>query len=44
MKIREMRECTPAQMQAVGLYTHTGFETYRRTDCNEEGGPYLRLK
>ena len=26
--------------QAVGFYRHMGFETYRRTDCDEQGGPY----
>ena len=26
--------------QAVGFYQHMGFETYRRTDCDEQGGPY----
>lgn len=34
--------------QAVGFYQHLGFETYRRTDCDEEGNPYpllyMRLK
>ena len=25
--------------QAVGFYQHMGFETYRRTDCDEQGGP-----
>lgn len=29
--------------QAVGLYQHMGFETYRRTDCDEQGGPYPLL-
>lgn len=29
--------------QAVGFYSHLGFETYRRTDCDEEGGPYPLL-
>lgn len=29
--------------QAVGFYTHIGFEPYRRTDCDEEGGPYPLL-
>ena len=26
--------------QAVGFYWHMGFESYRRTDCDEEGNPY----
>lgn len=34
--------------QAVGFYEHLGFETYKRTDCDEEGRPYpllyMRLK
>lgn len=34
--------------QAVGFYLHMGFETFRRTDHDEEGGPYpllyMRLK
>lgn len=25
--------------QAVGFYEHMGFETYRRTDHDEEGNP-----
>lgn len=29
--------------QAVGSYEHMGFHTYRRTDCDEEGGPYPLL-
>ncbi len=29
--------------QAVGFYKHLGFETYKRTDCDEEGNPYPRL-
>ncbi len=29
--------------QAVGFYKHLGFETYRRTDCDEEGNPYPLL-
>lgn len=34
--------------QAVGFYRHMGFETYKRTDRDEEGAPYpllyMRLK
>ncbi|MFR5868954.1 MAG: GNAT family N-acetyltransferase [Christensenellales bacterium] len=26
--------------QAVGFYRHLGFETYKRTDCDEQGNPY----
>lgn len=29
--------------QAVGFYNHLGFETYKRTDCDEEGNPYPLL-
>ena len=29
--------------QAVGFYQHLGFETYKRTPCDEEGGPYPLL-
>lgn len=29
--------------QTVGFYKHLGFETYKRTDCDEEGNPYPLL-
>ena len=29
--------------QAVGFYEHMGFSTYKRTDHDEEGGPYPLL-
>lgn len=29
--------------QAVGFYSHLGFEVYKRTDRDEEGGPYPLL-
>ena len=29
--------------QAIGFYEHMGFETYRRTDLDEEGNPYPLL-
>ena len=29
--------------QAVGFYEHLGFQTYKRTDCDEEGNPYPLL-
>lgn len=28
--------------QAVGFYEHMGFVTYKRTDRDEQGGPYTR--
>jgi len=29
--------------QAVGFYEHLGFRTYKRTETDEEGGPYPLL-
>lgn len=29
--------------QAIGFYEHLGFVTYKRTDLDEEGQPYLLL-
>ena len=29
--------------QAVGFYKHLGFDTYKKTDCDEEGNPYPLL-
>ena len=29
--------------QAIGFYKHLGFETYKRTDYDEEGNPYPLL-
>ena len=29
--------------RAVGFYRHMGFETYKRTDCDEQGNPYPLL-
>lgn len=29
--------------QAIGFYKHMGFETYKRTDFDEEGNPYPLL-
>ena len=29
--------------QAVGFYEHMGFETYKRTELDEEGNPYPLL-
>ncbi len=41
----DVRELTVNEQnpQAVGFYEHMGFETYKRTDCNEEGNPYPLL-
>ena len=45
--IREqgVREVTVNEQnpQAVGFYEHMGFETYQRTDHDEEGNPYPLL-
>ncbi len=30
-------------LKAVGFYEHMGFETYKRTDFDEEGNPYPLL-
>lgn len=40
-----MKEVTVNEQnpQAVGFYEHMGFETYKRTDCDEEGNPYPLL-
>ena len=37
-----LREVTVNEQnpQAVGFYHHMGYQTYRRTDCDEQGGPY----
>ena len=29
--------------QALEFYRHLGFETYKRTDCDEQGNPYPLL-
>ncbi len=41
----EIRELTVNEQnpQAVGFYEHMGFQTYKRTDCDEEGNPYPLL-
>ena len=41
----EIRELTVNEQnpQAVGFYDHMGFQTYKRTDCDEEGNPYPLL-
>ena len=40
-----LREVTVNEQnpQAVGFYRHMGFQTYRRTNCDEQGGPYPLL-
>ena len=45
IKNYEIREVTVNEQnpQAVGFYEHLGFETYKRTDCDEEGNPYPLL-
>ena len=30
-------------LQAVGFYEHMGFQTYKRTEYDEEGNPYPLL-
>ena len=30
--------------QAVGFYEHMGFQTYKRTDHDEEGNPLLYMR
>ena len=41
----EIKEVTVNEQnpQAVGFYEHMGFETYKRTDYDEEGKPYPLL-
>ena len=29
--------------QAVGFYEHMGFQTYKRSECDEQGNPYPLL-
>ena len=45
MERYEIRELTVNEQnpQAVGFYEHMGFETYKRTERDEEGGPYPLL-
>ena len=40
-----LREVTVNEQnpQAVGFYRHLGFETYQRTEHDEQGGPYPLL-
>ena len=39
-EILRIRQYVP---QAVGFYEHMGFAAYKRTDRDEEGGPYPLL-
>ena len=39
-EVNQIKEYVP---QAVGFYEHMGFQTYKRTDCDEEGNPYPLL-
>ena len=43
--VHGIRELTVNEQnpQAVGFYEHMGFETYKRTDMDTEGGPYPLL-
>lgn len=42
IKSQDIREVTVNEQnpQAIGFYEHMGFETYRRTELDEEGNPY----
>ena len=44
-KITSIQEVTVNEQnpQAVGFYEHLGFQTYKRTECDEEGNPYPLL-
>ncbi len=42
-EIKHIKEYVLEALNAVGFYRHFGFETYKRTDCDEEGNPYPLL-
>lgn len=44
-KITSNQEVTVNEQnpQAVGFNEHLGFQTYKRTECDEEGNPYPLL-
>ena len=42
-KITSNQEVNEQNPQAVGFYEHLGFQTYKRTECDEEGNPYPLL-
>lgn len=44
-KITSNQEVTVNEQnpKAVGFYEHLGFQTYKRTECDEEGNPYPLL-
>ena len=39
-EVKQIRKYVP---QAAGFYRHLGFETYKRTELEEEGNPYPLL-
>ena len=45
MRNYAIREVTVNEQnpQAVGFYEHMGFQTYKRTECDEQGHPYPLL-
>ena len=39
----EVEKITEYVPQEAGFYEHLGFQTYKRTECDEEGNPYPLL-